>query len=106
MRITKTSVIADVMAPVVVILCGYLLVDVIVLVDVMVAQHQLQVAMVVAPISLAPQGTRRRRTRVRHALWESLHLHLVSARALPVRLVNTRTPLALLFARCVRGESL
>ena len=78
MRVTKTSVVADVMETVAVMfgLFLVLLVDVIVLVDVMVAQHQLQVAMVVAPISLAPQGTRRRRTRVLNALWESFHLHL------------------------------
>ena len=78
MRVTKTSVIADVMETVAVMfgLFLVLLVDVIVLVGVMVAQHQLQVAMLVAPLSLAPQGTRRRRTRVLNALWESLHLHL------------------------------
>ncbi len=82
-----------------------LLVDVIVLVDVMVAQHQLQVAMLVAPISLAPQGTRRRRTRVHHALWESLHLHLVSARALPVQLARTSTSLGLPIASNVLQAS-
>jgi hypothetical protein len=114
MRVTKTSVIADVMETVVVMfgLFSVLLVDVIVLADVMVAQHQLQVAMLVAPISLAPQGMRRRiwplyfRTRVLNALWESFHLRLVSARALPVQLVRTRTSLDLLFARCARRESL
>jgi hypothetical protein len=78
MRVTKTIVIADVMETVVVMfgLFLVLLVDVIVLVDVMVAQHQLQVVMLVAPLSLAPQGTRRRRTHVLNALWESFHLHL------------------------------
>jgi uncharacterized membrane protein affecting hemolysin expression len=76
MRVTKTSVIADVMTAVVVILCGYLVVNVMMLADVMVAQHQLQVAMLVAPLSLATQGTRRRRTHVRNAQWESFHLHL------------------------------
>jgi hypothetical protein len=78
MRVTKTIVIADVMETVVVMfgLFLVLLVDVIVLVDVMVAQQELQVAMLVAPLSLAPQGTRRRRTHVLNAQWESFHLHL------------------------------
>ena len=59
MRVTKTSVIADVMETVAVMfgLFLVLLVDVIVRVDVMVAQQELQVAMLVAPLSLAPQGT-------------------------------------------------
>ena len=78
MRVTKTSVSADVRETVVVMfgLFSVMLVDVIVRVDVMVAQHQLQVAMLVAPLSLATQGTRRRRTHVRNAQWESFHLHL------------------------------
>ncbi len=43
---------------------------------------------------------------MRNALWERLHLRLVSARALPVQLARTRTSLGLLFARCACRESL
>ena len=42
---------------------------------------------------------------MRNALWERLHLRLVSARALPVQLARTRTSLGLLFARCACRES-